>query len=219
MAIAQNDLFRSTITWRMANQLCANVWHWRAITSAGTSTEINQFLNGILSKMALFAGAIATNVHESIVFEQSSVVTVHGANMAYGRSLDLNINGVRQGDLLPGFVAAPLFWNTSFAGRSRRGRSHIGGWLETDQDAGILESSALTRLEDIRDAVLGQRNIGASQLVIYSRKIAEDIGLPSVGQPVPPTAGAIGSPWAPVEDATTSLVLGSMYSRRIGIGS
>jgi hypothetical protein len=219
MAIQQNDLFRGTLNWRMANQRCANVFHFRADTLASGTTGVNQMLGGMMSKLAVIAGAITTNVHESIIMESANLVTIHGGTSAYARQQDLNTNGLRQGDLLPGFVAAPIFWGTDYAGRSRRGRTHVGGWLEEDQDAGVLETAALDRLEFIRDAVLGQVSSGTNTMVVYSRKIAVDTGLPAVGQPVPSNPDDIATPWAPIQSGVLSPVLGSMYSRRIGIGS
>jgi hypothetical protein len=214
-----NDIYRSTLHWTMAGQKCVNVWHWRSEMTTSDPTTVQTRLASLIARVIAIQGALATNVHESITFDKIDVVGVHAQVALYARTHDLNAYGLRTGELLPGFVASPIYLGTAYAGRSRRGRTHVGGWLEADQDAGVLVPAAITRAEQIRDQIMTQA-VGTSdwKMIIYSRKIAEEQGMGPIGT-VPNAPGGAGTPWANVLSGTVSPVLGSMYSRKIGRGS
>jgi hypothetical protein len=196
-----------------------NVLHWRATSAASGTTAVNQSLSALTTRVIQITGPMAQAMHDAVLLEKIETVAVHAGQVQYGRSHDLNQTGQVTGVKLPGFVAAPIFLNTPYAGRSRRGRFHFGGIVEAWQDAGVLLTPGLNALETVRDAIVSSMTTGLYwRGIIYSRTIAVQAGLEPIG-PVPQNPGEVGSPWAPVESGTVSPVLGSMYSRRIGIGA
>jgi hypothetical protein len=220
MAISAGDIYRTTIHWEMAGQRCVNVLHFRAQQAAATSLSWNPMLDQLMARVVNIAIGLGQIAHESVMYDRIETVAIHAGAGAHARTHDLNMTGNRSGELLPGFVALPIYLQTALAGRSRRGRLHAGGWTEADQDAGVLTSAALTAAGTLRDVIVNNMTTttGGWQGIIYSRKIAQEAGIGPFDI-TPQPGGESLNPTALVTGGHTGAILGSMYSRKIGRGS
>jgi len=115
------------------------------------------------------------------------------------------------GDPAPSWLAAVISWRTASAGRSRRGRSYLGGVYEAAIVGNNITSTYSTKLATYRDALLAAYTVGGTvagyKLVVYSRKLASVPGTQCQDSSTLITSAVIDDP------------LGSMKSRKPGSGS
>lgn len=219
MAITVGDIYQGRLKYIMANQVCYNVFHFRAIAGGSSNTAVNQLLSALTQRLATYSAQIAPALHQSVQWQEVSAVAIHALAGAHGRIQNVTTVGQRTGELLPGFVALPFFLNTDYYGRSRRGRTHVGGFTEDDQNAGRLSSVGETMADVITASIQNSLMSGSYwDLIVYSRKIAQvnNIGPTQIGnqdQGMPDTI------WANVTRISNGDIFGSMYSRKIGRGS
>jgi len=169
--VALGDVFEFAVRGRWADQRIINVFHYRAIASAGSEhTDLvtaweasvkTPYLNVMSTEYTLEDYAIRKPNDPE--FAQAII------------SASSPVAGARTGTVgVPG-GAAVITWTTGLAGRSRRGRTYIGPLSETDTNQGTFTAgftSVLTTFANAARATLIVDDIDRFQRVVWSRTLS-----------------------------------------------
>jgi hypothetical protein len=219
MSFEINDIYRASMNYTMDGQQCYNVMNFRNLTQASTPISIGQKMDTLHTHFLGYVQAFREFIPPAMQINNIVYSFVQGVGVARGWERSINLPGAGPaGAKLPGFAAAVINTSTGLYGRSRRGRVHVGGIRDDLTDVGRLNGAGLAALEPVRAAVAAMGTTGTQwRLVVYSRRIA--LGCPDCGPGGAPVPPAPTDAWADVESASISPILGTMYSRRIGVGS
>lgn len=206
MAIVVGDIYRVSIEYLMDNQLCYNVLHARAMQNQSDGTATNNYLLTLAGKVESLVTGIAAMQSSAVTAQKMSVGMVAGTGGAHGFEEELNVAGaVTDSELLPGFVAGVIRHSTGLVGRSRRGRTHVLGLVESYTIGGRLtaagEAAMTTAAAAFANHWLGTAGWSGG---VFSRTL-------TLAPTTPAFFAAVSYSWAPIP--------GTMYSRRIGVGS
>lgn len=210
--MAQNDTTQLTVKGVAGGENHVHTLHFRATTSASTEQGL---INTWQASCRTAYRACFKSPDEPVQIITAQQVC--GAVPLRAAVEEVEAAGSRAGTLASGsdwspqYVAVVTSLRTAFAGKSRRGRSYIGGVLDDNQGAGIITAGYKT-LIDAYYATLLSTFVGGAVgdvwlWVVHSRKLAA----------VPGTQCQDSS-----SAVTTYIVrdqLGTMRSRKIGHGT
>lgn len=213
-----HDVFRITTSWRQAGQECRTTFHYRAVQNSADANTPGELSQLILDWTSRYLNAWLDDAEPGIVVDDTIMTQVEGEGPPYFSTIDHTLIGAGNGDALPGFVSLPIYCNTGLSGRTRRGRIHIGGWHEDNQSEGTLTAAGtswidgiVTGLENLITDAASFRNY---RPCVWSRTEFERAILTGGMDYLDAVVHA--SPL--ITGFSAGSVLGTLYSRRIGIG-
>jgi len=125
--------------------------------------------------------------------EVTDLRTETGGQFEINGTPDL-VTGEDAGQPLPFQVAALISWGTGTRGRSFRGRSYIGGFVESGSNGRSIDAATVTELQDFVNDVVANGQIG----VISRFHGVDDEGVPikrASGIITPITTGLVHTTW------------------------
>lgn len=208
MSIEPQDIYQGRLIWLLDEQICYNVLHARYHGSTAISSPTSS-LNTLLTRLESLGDEILADSPEALTLLGVDVRMVHGDGDEHADSESIVRTGLdTTNEPLPGFVAGLVWHNTAFAGRSRRGRSHIPGLSEKHTDSGRLTTDGEVHMTTV---AMGFANYWQNPTAnwygcVFSPTIAND--------PTDTRDEAVihtGYEW--------SDLVGTMRTRKIGVGA
>jgi hypothetical protein len=215
--IQVGDIYRVALNYEVQGQQCFNVFHIRSTQAALSEAAIQSGLTAVGTKVNAIVDAWIPHVQPEVVFLGGGVSGIMGQHPHMGL-FDIGKAGTAAADEeMPTFCAAVIHISTGLAGRRRRGRMHIGGLSDGHVDASHISEAGVTMLTAIRAAYLTQFGSGASlwRLGVYSRTTHMEEMEAAGGNPVLPDNSTA---WADAIGLGINEIIGTMYSRKVGVG-
>jgi hypothetical protein len=208
--MAVGDLYRVALKYILDGQENVNVMHFEQMDSTGGNEGSSEAAVALTQPLATvwdkFVGRATWNhVYSTEVVKVDRLISDIG-NFSVQNPID-GPNSAR----LPTVVAATVTLRTGFQGPSRRGRIFMGGVPADGVIAGQLSGQGITWASDFITA-FGAAFMGGSptskfRIGVFSRKRYEIISNP------------FDDYFKPVTTATFQPTVGTMHSRKVGLGS
>ena len=231
-----NDLYEVSTRQSLLGQVLINTIHVREVAATLTEGERQ-------STLQIFADAFKdltkANQHNTVTYQTWRASQVQGAGVTYnpatckkvgGKVYEGNLTGALAGAEAGGavvatFAAMIIKEGTGFAGRSRRGRIHIGGVSTSLSNATVGQipaavSNQTTVINSFR-ALYGPVAPAASwEVIVWSRRLATGCSPASTHPHALVSRGDqdLANSWKAVTSMVSVAPLGTMVRRKIGVG-
>jgi len=207
--MAVGDLYRCALGYRNHSQLNVNVFYMKNV-SAASAESANQIAQLVCETMApiyqaIKPGGSGSNTYTCEVNKVARLESEIGSWTAAGPI------GLLLGDTLPSVNAVTMSLNTGFAGPARRGRVFLGGVPVAWQANSLLNTGGFAGYNAwqnaVRDAFMGEDASTGLQLGVFSRTKYSLISNP------------FDDYWKPVTQMIVRSEIGTMKSRKVGVGA
>jgi hypothetical protein len=235
--VAANDIYELSSRQLLFSQQFINTIHIREVSASLTDTTRQ-------STLAIFADAfkdmLKTLQFNGLTYQTWRATQVQGSTVTYsvancrktgGRIYEGSHTGTLTGAQVNGnvvatYAAGVINERTGLAGRSRRGRIHIGGLTTNDvlPNLGLgsgPQSQYATAITTFRAGYGPVSGAADWEIVVWSRRIATGCS-PATAHPHALTSQGDANPaeaWKPVTSMALQPAVGTMVRRKMGVGA
>lgn len=178
--MALNDLYHCALVFQHADAEgeMVTILHYKQSNDVAPGTEVDY--------MTALADAIedefdlnyVNDITTDIEFDRIEIYNMDKPTFAYTHAV--NKIGAAVGEAAPLRSAPVVTKNTAFRGRSYRGRNFLMPPPESEQNAGVMLSGYVLRLETFMTGLLQLTGVGFAnlfELQVYSKKLSDLSGL------------------------------------------
>lgn len=204
--MATGDIWRLAFSGLTIAQQYVNIWHVRFKTESATPAGAKAYID--------------TNFYQ--LMKANGTGTSWGVGVCSGRRLSvpqltyegtLSAAGQTAGDMLPPQNALVVSLRTGIAGRARRGRLYLGGFLESKQLDGGWDQTMVNAYQQYFDDIVAAIGSGGSnadyEWGVWSRTLGGD----------DPGPYDLAAGFRPITETVVRNVVYTQRRRTIGVGA